>query len=67
MEVLVFPTGAKTAGVLLGASKVIREVGNAVKMCNGESPGQFIIGGVPCAAFSVTILLLVSQKGATRD
>ena len=56
MAVLVLPTGAVTAGVLRGARRVIKDFGNAVKACIGDSPGHFKIGGVSLTAFSVTVL-----------
>jgi hypothetical protein len=52
----VLPAGADTAGVRRGARSVVSDEGRAVKVCRGVlfRGGQFMIGGVPLGAFSVT-------------
>ena len=65
MAALVLPFGAATAGERLGASRLGRAFGSAAKVWNGDDPGQFIIGGVPIVAFSMTDK--GQRSGQTRD
>jgi hypothetical protein len=58
MEMLpsVLPIGAVTAGVRRDVRKVVRAEGSAVNVWRGVlfRGGQFIIGGVPFVALSIT-------------